>query len=117
MNLKIESRAADGIAVISCQGRIVVGEEVTALRHEVKHILPATGKIVLNLSGVTYIDSTGLGTLVGLYSSARSSGGDIKLCGLGHRFREVLQITKLATVFEVYENEQQAVAAFQGGKG
>ncbi|HUK26088.1 MAG TPA: STAS domain-containing protein [Terriglobales bacterium] len=117
MNLKIESHTADGVAVVSCQGRIVVGEEASALRQEVKHILPANGKIVLNLAGVTYIDSTGLGTLVGIYSSARSAGGDIKLCGLGHRFRDVLQITKLATVFEVYESEQQAVEAFSGGKG
>jgi anti-sigma B factor antagonist len=117
MNLKIESHVTDGVAVVSCQGRIVAGEEATGLRQEVKHILPATGQIVLNVSGVTYIDSTGLGTLVGLYSSARAAGGDIKLCGLGQRFREVLQITKLATVFEVYDSEPQAVAAFRGGKG
>jgi anti-sigma B factor antagonist len=117
MQLKIETHAANGVTVVSCQGRIVVGDEASGLRQEVKRVLQTTGQVVLNLAGVTYIDSTGLGTLVGLYSSARSAGGDIKLCGLGHRFREVLQITKLATVFEAYETEQQAVSAFRGGKG
>jgi anti-sigma B factor antagonist len=65
------------------------------------------------LGGVTYIDSGGLGTLVGVYSSARAAGADIKLTGLGQRLRDVLQITKLVTVFEVYETEQQAVDAFK----
>ena len=68
-----------------------------------------------NLSGVTYLDSGGLGTLVGVYSSARASGADIKLTGLGQRLRDVLQITKLVTVFEVYDTEQEAIGAFHRG--
>ena len=99
------NREADGVTVVSCQGRIVAGEEAAALRDEIKRLLGSTKKIVLNLSGVNYIDSSGLGTLVGAYSSARSAGADIKLCGLGQRLRDVLQITKLVTVFEVYDNE------------
>jgi anti-sigma B factor antagonist len=115
MNLKIETRQADGVTIVSCTGRIVFGEEATALRDNLKRILSSSRQIVLNLSGVSYIDSGGLGTLVGVYSSARSAGADIKLTGLGQRIRDVLQITKLVTVFEAYDNEQQAIAAFKRG--
>jgi anti-sigma B factor antagonist len=115
MNLKIETRQADGVTIVSCSGRIVFGDEATALRDNLKRVLNSSRQIVLNLSGVTYIDSGGLGTLVGVYSSARSAGADIKLTGLGQRIRDVLQITKLVTVFEAYDNEQQAIAAFKRG--
>jgi anti-sigma B factor antagonist len=71
--------------------------------------------MVLNLSGVTYIDSGGLGTLVGVFSSGRATGADIKLTGLGQRLRDVLQVTKLATVFEVFDTEQEAVTALSRG--
>ena len=80
---------------------------------ELKRLLGSTRQIVLNLAGVAYIDSGGLGTLVGVYSSARAAGADIKLTGLGQRLRDVLQVTKLVTVFEVYDSEQQAIAAFR----
>jgi anti-sigma B factor antagonist len=113
MNLKIETRVADGVTIVTCQGRILFGEEATKLRQELKRILGATRQIVLNLSEVSYIDSGGLGTLVGVYSSARAAGADIKLTGLGQRLRDVLQVTKLVTVFEVYDSEQHAVAAFR----
>lgn len=115
MNLKVETRVADGITIVSCHGRIIFGEESGALREALKQVLTSTREIVLNLSGVNYIDSGGLGTLVGVYSSARSNGADIKLAGLGQRLRDVLQITKLVTVFEVYDTEQQAIAAFHRG--
>jgi anti-sigma B factor antagonist len=82
------------------------------LRERLKSTLASSKKVILDLSGVSYIDSGGLGTLVGVYSSARAAGADIKLTGIGQRLRDVLQITKLVTVFEVYESEQQAVAAF-----
>lgn len=113
MNLKIETSVSDGVTVVACHGRILFGEEATALRQELKKLLDSTQQIVLNLSGVSYIDSGGLGTLVGVYSSARSAGADIKLAGLGQRLRDVLQVTKLVTVFEAYDTEQQAVAAFR----
>lgn len=115
MNLKIETRQADGVTIASCQGRIVFGEEATVLRDNLKRLLGSTRQVVLNLAGVTYIDSGGLGTLVGVYSSARASGADIKLTGLGQRLRDVLQITKLVTVFEVYDTEQEAIGAFHRG--
>jgi anti-sigma B factor antagonist len=113
MSLKLDTRVVEGVTIVSGQGRIVFGEESTELRDVLKKLLTTTKQIVLNLSGVSYIDSGGLGMLVGAYSSARSAGADIKLAGLGQRLRDVLQITKLVTVFEVYDNEPQAVAAFR----
>jgi|SRR5580692_3615702 anti-sigma B factor antagonist len=115
MSLDISMRRADGVTVLSCEGRIVFGEEATTLRDHLKKLIGSTRQIVLNLSGVSYIDSGGLGTLVGVYSSARAAGADIKLTGLGQRLRDVLQITKLVTVFEVYDTEQEAIATFHRG--
>src|SRR2546423_13567311 len=115
MNLKIVTRILDDVTIVSCDGRITFGDEAMALREGLKQILTSSRKVVLNLSGVSYIDSGGLGTLVGVYSSARAAGADIKLTGLGQRLRDVLQITKLVTVFEVYDTEQQAIAAFRRG--
>ena len=113
MTLKMDTRTVEGVAVVACSGRIVFGEEANALRDTLKKLLTTSKQVVLNLSGVSYIDSGGLGTLVGVYSSARAAGADIKLTGLGQRLRDVLAITKLATVFEVYDTEQQAIAAFR----
>lgn len=113
MTLKTETRVESGVTIVSCHGRITFGDEAMALRENLKKVLASTRQVILNLSGVTYIDSGGLGTLVGVYSSARAAGADIKLTGLGQRLRDVLQITKLVTVFEVYETEQQAVDAFK----
>jgi len=113
MTLKIETRPENAVTVVSCSGRITFGDEAMALRESIKKILVESRQVVLNLSGVSYIDSGGLGTLVGVYSSARAAGADIKLTGLGQRLRDVLQITKLVTVFEVYDTEQQAIDAFK----
>jgi len=115
MSLKVETRQQGDISIVSCHGRIVLGDEAAGLRDTLKQTLSSSRKIVLNLAGVTYIDSSGLGTLVGVYSSARAAGADIKLTGLSARVRDLLQITKLVTVFEVYDSESQAVAAFGHG--
>jgi anti-sigma B factor antagonist len=115
MDLKIEKRQVNGVTIVPCQGRIMFGDEANALRDFLKEALAETPRMVLNLAGVTYIDSGGLGTLVGVYSSARSAGDDIKLTGLGQRLRDVLQITKLATVFEVFNTEQEALTALGRG--
>ncbi len=115
MDLKIQKRQVNGVTIVSCQGRIMFGDEANALRDFLKEALAETPRMVLNLAGVTYIDSGGLGTLVGVYSSARGAGADIKLTGLGQRLRDVLQITKLATVFEVFNTEQEALAALGRG--
>ena len=110
----MNARTADGVTVLQCNGRVVFGEESTALRDKVKELLAeGNKKIVLNLGGVSYIDSGGLGVLVSLFTSAKASGGDIKLANLTQRVGDLLQITKLLTVFEVHEGEQKAIDAFK----
>src|SRR6202795_509951 len=103
----------NGVTVLASEGRIVLGEESNAFREQVKNLLAAgKKKIVLNLSQVGYIDSAGLGTLVATFHSARSQGAVLKLANLGSKFKEVLQVTKLMTVFDTYDNEAAAVASF-----
>jgi anti-sigma B factor antagonist len=112
VSLKITNREVDGVAVLALDGRIVLGEETSSLREKVKNLLGEGKKnIVLNLSNVTLIDSSGLGALVAAYSSAKSGGASLRLCNLGARFNELLQITKLYTVFEVSETEEDALRA------
>jgi anti-sigma B factor antagonist len=111
--LKITTREVDGVTVAALDGRIVLGEESNALREKVKSLV-AEGKkkIVLNMDNITFIDSAGLGTLVASHHSAKGQGSALKLCHLGTKFQEVLQITKLMTIFDVYNTEAEAVASF-----
>ena len=116
MQLKIDVRQLnDGIHVVNCAGRLIFGDETAALRDQVRGLLKAGSQIVLNLAGVTYIDSGGLGTLVALYTTARNAGGSIKLARLTQRVGDLLQVTKLLTVFEVYNSEDEAVQSFRKG--
>jgi anti-sigma B factor antagonist len=114
MQLKLTKRTVDGILAIECSGRIVFGEESSLLREEVKKAI-ADGKkrIVLNLGEVNYIDSGGLGTLVGLHIAAHNAGGTIKLANLNKRVGDLMQVTKLLTVFEVHNSEYEALEAFR----
>ena len=113
MALKITDRVVDGVEVEGLEGRIVLGEESNALREKVKALLAAgQKKIVLNMGNVTYIDSSGLGTLVALHTSARSQGASMKISNLGAKFQELLQVTKLVTVFDTYPSEAAAIASF-----
>ena len=112
MTLKLNFRLIDGITVVDCHGRIIFGEESSMLREAVKEQLKTSKDIVINLADVNYIDSGGLGTLVGLFTSARGTGGTIKLANLTHRVSELLQVTKLVTVFEVFDGEDKAVRSF-----
>jgi anti-sigma B factor antagonist len=111
--LKITTREVDAVTVAALDGRIVLGEESNALREKVKSLV-AEGKkkIVLNMDNITFIDSAGLGTLVASHHSAKGQGAALKLCHLGTKFQEVLQITKLMTIFDVYNTEAEAVASF-----
>lgn len=114
MALKMTDREVNGITVVAMDGRIVLGEESSALRERIKSLLTdKKTKIVLDMGNVTYIDSAGLGTLVATYHSARQQGAALKLVNLGQKFREVLQVTKLLTVFEVHDNEASALASFK----
>jgi anti-sigma B factor antagonist len=112
--LKMTNREVDGVSVVALDGRIVLGEESNALREKVKSLL-AEGrkKVILNMDNITFIDSAGLGTLVAAHHSAKSQNAALKLCHLGSKFQEVLQITKLLTVFDVYNTEAEAVASFK----
>ena len=113
MALKITDRVVDGVAVEELEGRIVLGEESSALREKVKSLLAAGNKkLVLNMDNVTYIDSSGLGALVASHTSARTQGASMKLSNLGSKFQEILQVTKLYTVFEVYDSEAAAIGSF-----
>jgi len=111
--LKMTTREVEGVTVVAMDGRIVLGEESNALREKVKSLV-AEGKkkIVLNMDNITFIDSAGLGTLVAAHHSAKGQGSALKLCHLGTKFQEVLQITKLMTIFDVYNTEAEAVASF-----
>ena len=111
--LKITNREVDGVAVVALDGRVVLGEESSALRDSVKGLLAGgKKKIVLNVDRVVFIDSSGLGTLVAVYHTAKSQGASLALCHLGSKFEGMLQITKLLTVFEVFNTEAEAVSSF-----
>lgn len=104
----------EGVSVVELDGRIVLGEESNSLREKIKSLL-AEGKkkIILNMANIKYIDSAGLGTLVAAHLSAKTQGASVRLCHLGNKFHEVLQMTKLLTVFDVYDTEAAAVSSFQ----
>jgi anti-sigma B factor antagonist len=112
--LRITERNVNGVGVLVLEGRIVLGEESNSFRQKVKNLIAAGNKeIVLDLANVSYIDSAGLGTLVAAFHSARSQGGTLKLANLGQKFNEVLQMTKLMTVFDTYSNEGAAIQSFR----
>jgi anti-sigma B factor antagonist len=112
MALKITNREVDGVAVLALGGRIVLGEETAALLEKVKSLLTAgKKKLVLNLKNVTFVDSSGLDALIIVHTSAKSSGASLRLCNLGSRSNELLQVTKLYTVFEVSNTEADALRA------
>jgi anti-sigma B factor antagonist len=115
VQLKLNTRTIEGITVVDCNGRIVFGEESALLRDTVKKLISENNQLVLNLVGISYIDSGGLGTLVALYTTAHNVGGAIKLANLTPRVGDLLQVTKLVTIFEVFDSEQEAIDSFRKG--
>lgn len=113
MALRITNSKIDGVIVVHLSGTIFFGEESTSLRIHVKDLLGNCRQIVLALENVTRIDSSGLGTLVALYASARKIGGDIKLAKVDNHIEEALQITRLVTVFEIFGKTEDAIASFK----
>ena len=113
MSVKLSTRQVGDVTVVDIAGRITLGEGASALRDMVRD-LTAKGnkKILLNLSDVTYIDSSGIGELVSGFTNVASAGGTLKLLGLTKRVKDLLQITKLYTVFDVHEEEAHAVRGF-----
>jgi anti-sigma B factor antagonist len=113
MALNITSGEVNGVAVVWLDGRIVLGEETVALREKVKGLLgEGKKKLVLDLKNVMIIDSAGLGALVAAHTSAKLSGATLRLCNLGPRANELLQLTRLVTIFEVSNSEADAVSSF-----
>src|SRR4051794_9056101 len=113
MSLDIEQREREGIVILDIKGRLIVGEPVAALREKIRELAESgQTNIILNLGDVDYIDSTGLGGLVISYTSLKKAGGALKLLNLTRRNIELLVLTKLTTVFEVFDDEQDAVNSF-----
>ena len=113
MSLKLTSREVNDVVVIDLSGRVTMGEACAALRDEI-HDEAGQGykKVLLNLADVTYIDSAGLGELTAAYTTVKNRGGSLKLLNLTKRVHDLMQITKLYTVFDVYDDEKAAIASF-----
>jgi anti-sigma B factor antagonist len=112
MSLSIESRVIGDVTVLDCAGRIVEGDESGELESRVNALLPRHPYLVLDLRGVAFLDSLGLGLILRLRGLARTAGGDLKLSAANQHIREVLRVTKLAGVLPPYESDTEAVAAF-----
>ena len=113
--MKLSTRQVDGVTIVDCSGRITLGEGLGDLRDSIREALSGTRKnIVLNLGEVSYIDSSGLGQLIGSYATVRERGGQLKLVNLQKKVVDLMQITKLLTVFETYNTEAAALASFAG---
>jgi anti-sigma B factor antagonist len=111
--MKASSRKVDGITIVDLSGRITLGEGSVVLRDTVKELSnQGQKKILLNLGDVTYIDSSGIGELVSAYTSVRNAGGELKLLNLTKKVHDLLQITKLYTVFDISDDEASAINAF-----
>jgi anti-sigma B factor antagonist len=113
MNITTSTRQVAGVTIVDISGRIELGEESAAVRNLVGDLLGAGNKkILLNLAGVDYIDSSGLGALVGAFTSAHKQGGQLKLLNLTDKVSDIMEVTKLYTVFEIANDEAQAVKSF-----
>ncbi|MEO8036670.1 MAG: STAS domain-containing protein [Acidobacteriota bacterium] len=111
--MKATSRSVDGVEIISLQGKITIGSGDSQLREVITAAMNSgKNKILLDMSGVTTIDSSGIGELVGSYTTVANRGGKLKLLHLPAKLNELLHVTQLITVFEVYENEQEALQSF-----
>lgn len=114
MSMKTSTRQVDGVTIMDCSGRITLGEGSVILRDAVRDLLAKNQKkILLNLGEVTYIDSSGIGELVSAFTTVRNQGGELKLLNLTKKVHDLLQITKLYTVFDVKEEEASAIKAFK----
>ena len=113
MSLKIDVRETGKVVILDLNGRITLGETAASLRDTIRELLDSQQRnILLNLAEVSYIDSSGLGQLVGSYATVTSHGGQLKLLNLQKKLHELMQVTKLITVFEVYNNEAAAIRSF-----
>ena len=113
MQLHMVEKLVSGVMVLDLRGRITLGPETEALREKVKSLVEAGHtRLILNLEDVLYVDSVGLSTLVSSYTTARRQGGDVKLLRLTRRIHDLLQITRLSTVFETFDSLEEATRSF-----
>jgi anti-sigma B factor antagonist len=113
MSMKVVIRQVDGITILDLSGRITLGEGSITLRDSIHEVLAkGSKKILLNLGDTSYIDSSGIGELVSAFTSVKNAGGELKLLNLTKKVHDLLQITKLYTVFDIWDNEASAIAAF-----
>ena len=116
MSMKATIRQVNTVTVVDLSGRITLGEGCTQLRELIRDLLSKGHKrLLLNLADVTYIDSSGIGELVSGFTAVSNQGGQLKLLNLTKKVHDLLQITKLLTVFDVHEDEAKAVASFDKG--
>jgi anti-sigma B factor antagonist len=114
MSLKISIRHVENVAIIDLNGRVTLGEAAGSLRDTIKDLASKDNKnILLNLEGVGYIDSSGLGEIVGAFATVNNRGGRLKLLGLQQRVHDLMQLTKLYSIFEVFTDETAAVRSFK----
>jgi len=112
--MTLKSRRIDDVVILDLSGRITIGEGTLVLRNEIQKLLNAgDAKFLLNLADVDYIDSSGLGELVSSFTTVRNKNGQLKLLNLTRRVRDLLQITKLLTVFDTFDNETEALKTLQ----
>ncbi len=113
MSMKASTRQVDGVTILDLSGRITLGEGSVQLRDAVRDLIGKGSKrILLNLAEVNYIDSSGIGELVSAFTSVRNQGGELKLLNLTKKVHDLLQITKLYTVFDIKDDEAAAIASF-----
>ncbi len=113
MALTAKTRRVGNVAIVDLNGKITLGENTGILRDELRSLLAQGNKhIVLNMAGVGYVDSAGLGELVGAYTTATNQGGAVKLLHMQGKMKDLMQVTKLHTIFPSFEDEQKAVESF-----
>ena len=114
MSLTVKTRKIDNVVVLDLSGKLTIGEPVMQLRDVLRvQVTEGQSKFVINLGDVSYVDSSGLGELVSSYTTVRNKGGDVKLLKLTAKIKDLLQMTKLLTVFDVYDDEAKAVASLK----
>jgi len=113
VSVKLTARQVGDVTVIDASGRITLGEGSTAFREKIKELASSgSKKVLVNLAEISYIDSSGIGELVSGFTTITNSGGQLKLLNLGKRLQDLLQITKLYTVFETFDDEAAAIRSF-----
>ncbi|MBV8115298.1 MAG: STAS domain-containing protein [Silvibacterium sp.] len=116
MSLNIKTRQVGKVAIVDLNGKVTLGENTGILRDELRSLLSQGNKnIILNMRDVSYVDSAGLGELVGAYTTATNNGGSVKLLHLQGKMKDLMQITKLHTIFQDFDDEQKAIASFTAG--